>query len=424
MRRDDGARHGAETVAEEGPRAQHPPAEAPPSGFDRPTLVALAGLSVGVLLAHVPGRHGTAWHWFHDAARLLVGDPAVEGAGGLSLYVDRADFQFGPVAVVAAVPFTVFGRTGGQWLAAVAASALGVLAAYALAAAARRVRPDALAADRPGALLVGAALLIVTWGSVAVLTTHLDDAIALCATALAVWALTERRPGAATLLLALAAAVKPWAVVFVPLLLVVDDRRRFVRPAVAAGLAVATWVPFVLAAPETLDVRSHDIFNQTTSALRAIGVTAETTPGWVRPVQLLGGMAVVGLLVLVGRWPAALMTGVALRLLLDPGANRYYTVGLVLAVLVFEWVDHPRRLPWLALGTAALLEASQIWALPDALGGWLRLTAVAAVVAAAARSLAQPAWPPPGPAGGTAGWTAPASSGPTRWRRRAGRPTR
>jgi hypothetical protein len=227
-------------------------------------------------------------------------------------------------------------------------------------------------------------VFVLVWGDVAVRTAHLDDAIALTATAVAVWALATGRPWWAAVLLGVAGAVKPWAIVFVPLLLAAPGHRRLLRPVLSAGIVLITWAPFILAEPSTLDARKYEIINEASSALRALGVAGARTPDWVRPAQLLGGLAVVGLLVLAGRWPAALMAGVAVRLLLDPAANRYYTVGLVLAVLVFEWVEHPERLPWLAVGSAVLLEASQLGGVPPVLGGWMRLSVVVSVLATAA----------------------------------------
>ena len=354
------------------------------TAFDRRTWAGLVVLSVGVVVAHIPGPHATAWHWFHDAGRLLVGDGSVPGAGGLSLYVDHPEFQFGPLAVVAAVPFSWFGLGLGSWLAIIVGSALGLIALAALVTTVRRLRPDALRSARPLSLIGGAVTLVLVWGDVAVRTAHLDDAIALCALAAALWALSEGRTGWATVAVAIGAAAKPWAVIFLPLLLLVPDSRRFVRPVGAGLVAVLTWVPFLLAAPETLDVRDYAIPNEASSALRILGVTDPTTPDWVRPAQLLGGMALVGLLVLVGRWPAALMAGVAVRLVLDPAANRYYTVGLVLTVLVFEWVERPERVPWLAVASAVLLEGSQLEGVPATLGGWMRVAVVAAVLVTAA----------------------------------------
>lgn len=364
-----------------GPRAGPP--------FDRRTGLTLVALSAVVALVQLPGPHATAWHWFHDAARLLVGDEGVAGAGGLSLYRDHPEFQFGPLSALAAVPFSLFGPTGGSWLAIAAASALGLVAVTAVAAAARRLRPDANGPARDRSLFVGAAVLIVVWGDVAVRTAHLDDALALCATAVAVWALADGRPWWAAVLLGVAAAAKPWAIVFAPLAAAAPGPRRLLRPVVAAAVALVTWVPFVLVEPDTLGVRGYEIANEATSALRTLGVSAATTPEWARPAQLLVGLAVAFLLVRAGRWPAALMAGVAVRLLLDPAANRYYTAGLVLAVLVFEWVEYPERLPWLAVGSAVLLEASQIGDLPPQLGGWMRIVVVVAVLATAAL------WQPP-----------------------------
>ena len=44
--------------------------------------------------------------------------------------------------------------------------------------------------------------------------------------------------------------------------------------------------------------------------------------------------AIAAALVRWGRWHRAVMAAVAFRLLMDPAANRYYTVGLVLGLLM------------------------------------------------------------------------------------------
>src|SRR5690606_3706123 len=97
--------------------------------------------------------------------------------------------------------------------------------------------------------------------------------------------------------LGVAAAVKPWAVAFTPVAAAAPGRARWGRVLLALALAGATWVPFVLAEPATLDTSRYTIENEPASALRALGVDSEGTPSWGRPAQLLLGTLVAALLV-------------------------------------------------------------------------------------------------------------------------------
>jgi hypothetical protein len=69
--------------------------------------------------------------------------------------------------------------------------------------------------------------------------------------------------------------------------------------------------------------------------------------------------------------------------MIDPAANRYYTVGLVVGVLFFELVRAPNRLPWAAAVTAGLLEVTQASDMPGTLGGVIRLVVTMAALVAA-----------------------------------------
>jgi hypothetical protein len=360
----------------------------------------LAGLSAVVLLAHLPGTHATAWHFFDDAARLLLGraELGVDGGSGLHLYRGRPDLQFGPLSAIVAVPLVLLGSDAGRVAAMVLGSALGLVAVALAADTANRVWPAVSAVDRRRTLLLGGAIAVVTWGDVAVRTAHLDDALALTAAAGALAATARRRPGWAALAAGVAVAAKPWAVVVVPLVLVAlppgsgprAARRTGAvlagRLALAAAVPLLTWGPFVLAEPATLDTAGFAIANDPTSVLRALGVDEATTPGWARPAQLLGGAAIATVVVAIGRWPAVLLAGVAWRLLLEPGANRYYTAGVVLGGLVLALGPRAGRLPWALLAGAVALEVTAMPGAPAGPGRWLRLATVVGALAVALRS--------------------------------------
>lgn len=335
----------------------------------------IAAVSALVLLVQIPLPHATAWHFFEDAVDLLFsGDPG----GALSLYGDRPDLQFGPLSIVVAIPFTLLGSLG-SWSAMVVFSALGVGVVWMLRRALGLLDTGRSWEKWHMTDLLAAALFVVVWGDVAVRTAHIDDAITLAAAAAGVLAVAHRRPGWVVIALAVAAAAKPWGLIFAPLAAALPDR-RLLRVTAVVVLAGLTWLPFIIAEPATLDASSFEIANETSSSLRALGITSPTTPAWVRPAQLIGGFGLAAVLVWKGRWTAALMAGVAFRLLIDPAANRYYTVGLVLGLLVFELHRRPRRFPWFALVAAVVLEFGQYPWFPPALSGWLRLIVTVAVL--------------------------------------------
>lgn len=351
-------------------------AQEPRSGWPATVLrapwVVVAIVSGIVLVVQISLPHATAWHFFEEAADLLVSDR------GLHLYGDRPDLQFGPLSIILALPFTAFGNA---WAAMIVFSALGVGVVWLLTDAVARLRPRV---DIPASvLLFSGSLFVVVWGDVAVRTAHIDDAITIAAAVAAVWALARGKPGWVVLALVVAGAAKPWGLIFAPLAAVLPGRWRGWRVVVVGVVAGLTWAPFVIADSGTLDASSFEIINELSSSLRVLGAAAATTPEWVRPLQLIGGFALAALLVGRGRWTAVVMAGVAFRLLIDPAANRYYTAGLVAGMLVFQLVRRPDRLPWLTMGAAVALEVGQFDGFPPTLAGWVRLVVTVGLIALA-----------------------------------------
>lgn len=366
-----------------------------------PAMILVSALC---LLVQLAGPHATAWHFFDDAAGLIVGDGPAGQASGLHLYRDRPDLQFGPLSILVATPLSWFGPTVGSWLAMVLASAAGLLTLGLLLDAIDRLAPGFCATVPRAVLLTAGTTLIVTWSDVAVRTAHIDDAIVLVALTAGIRWCAAGRSQPAVLALAVAAAAKPWAIMFAPLALVADGGTGFGRErrgrglagwgslalpvgrvALVGGLALLTWLPFIVAEPKTLDTSDFTITNDPTSVLRALGVADAATPSWARPVQLLGGLTVVALLVVLRRWPAALMAGVAWRLLWEPGANRYYTVGLVIGALLVELLGRRGRLPWMTVLAAIVLELTAVPGFAAVPGRTLRLVCVVAILVAAFR---------------------------------------
>ena len=133
--------------------------------------------------------------------------------------------------------------------------------------------------------------------------------------------------------------------------------------------------------------RTFEIVNDPASSLRAFGIDAATTPDWVRPVQLLGGLVLVALLVVAGRWPGAVLAGISWRLLLDPGVHRYYTAGFVIGALLVEDRIRPGRTPWFTAVAAIVLETT---ALPDAPLGPARVARLVVLLFALAAATRPP----------------------------------
>ncbi len=301
--------------------------------------------------------------------------------------------------MLVAAPFAFLAPTLGTIAVMITGSVLGLVAVVAVVDAVRVRHPGIDPIRFRHTALIGGSILLVAWADIAVRTAHLDDALALAATAIAVDTVVRRHPWLATAALAVAAAAKPWAIVFAPLALVVPGPHRALRPAVVGLVVALTWLPFVIDEPATVSATGRfTIVNSPASALRALHITAAVTPDWVRPLQITLGLAVACWLVATRRWPGIVMAGMAIRLMLDPGAKHYYAGGLVLGVLVWELLGQPTRLPWLTLVTIVVLEVTPSGLHPAALAGALRLVLTAALVAVALTGPRHPAVRPPGPA--------------------------
>jgi hypothetical protein len=317
-----------------------------------------------------------SWHFLATGAALLSSD---ETGAGLHLYATHPQLQIGPLALLAATPLNGLSF----WLS-------GAIAAVAIAATAPLMLlslshlPGLTMSNRQRGL--AAAVLMPVWAELAVHYTHLDDALALLLLVSAIHAVARSRSLAATLLLTASAGAKPWALAFVPLLLALP--RMHWRRSAATWLAavVAAWLPFVLADPRTLHAGGFSIPNVACSSLRALGVTAASTPPWDRPVQLLVGVALGAFAVRRGRWLVVPAVVLAVRMLLDPGAYPYYTAGLVLTTVVVDVGWRRTRWPWVSMGVVGGLYAVRFMGPltpTDAELGWLRAATLLAVLAVA-----------------------------------------
>lgn len=326
-------------------------------------------------------RHGGySWHYFVQGSKLLF-DGAGPGrpAGGLHVYANYPQLQIGPFTFAVAQILRQFGPFGGRVFAELVMSALGLAVLVVVERVAVTLRPGLLAGGRlHRTMLIGGAAFVIGWTDLAAAYGHLDDVLALLCVALCVWALISDLPAVAGICLGLSVGAKPWALVFLPLILAVPKRVRRHAALWAAATVVVAWLPFVLADLHTLTVTQFTIVNQPSSSLRALGVTAPSTPGWDRAAQIVLGCLLGALAVYRRRWPAVILLGVGARIALDPGVYGYYTAGVLLGALLWDLLGLRRSVPLWTLSSGAALAVAPALISDAALLGELRLGLVLA----------------------------------------------
>jgi len=262
-------------------------------------------------------------------------------------------------------------------------TALGLVVLFVVERIAVSVRPGLLSGGRSDSrlhrtMLIGGAAFAIGWTDLAAAYGHLDDVLALLCVALCVWALISDLPAIAGICLGLSVDAKPWALVFLPLILAVPKRiRRHAALWTAAAIVIA-WLPFVLADLHTLTATQFTIVNEPSSSLRALGVTTPGTPGWDRAAQIVLGCLLGTLAVYRRRWPAVILLGVGARVALDPGVYGYYTAGVLLGALLWDLLGLRRSAPIWTLASGVALAVAPVLISDAALLGDLRLWLVLA----------------------------------------------
>ncbi|HVU72678.1 MAG TPA: hypothetical protein VHE83_06940 [Mycobacteriales bacterium] len=337
------------------------------------------------------------WLIFEHSARVIaIGGPHYPG-GALHIWANEPAAQFGPPPVLAVAGLQGWlTPTQARWVAMVVMA----LAGLAIVAMAERLALRAVSAGETvrvrAVTLVGGAAATAAWSTGVGLYRHIDDVIALTCAVGAVLLIDAARRGTgrnafwlAAVLLGTGAAAKPWAVVFVPVLFALPRPRIAPALLVATGTAFAFWVPFLIGDPHTASsIASYPVPVQRDSGLHALGVrasqyhpyVAHSAPGAIRLLQFgLGGLAC---LVVARRrwWIAAPLSGLALRLAIEPQTWPYYGMGpVVLSLLVDLSRGSRTRLELTALALVAW------YALPNLAGpgvaGWGRLIWGAGVAA-------------------------------------------
>lgn len=333
------------------PRTRRPPARATALAAHPWHLTLLAGLAFALHIA-LARTGGYSWHFFADGASLLFGQhpPGMVPPGGLHLYANYPQLQFGPVALLLAAAVRPF-ADGGWMVASGLMTMSGLFVLHLLDNVVYAVRPDLRTAAKPLRLtmLIGGGSFLFSWELLAVHFGHLDDVLALVFITGALAAAVSRRPVVAGLCVGLAADSKPWALVCVALLLMFSRSGRLIALGVAALAVVVAWLPFVLADPHTLSATQFTIPNVPASALHALGVNDPTTPSWDRMAQLALGCGLGVLAVIRRRWAAVIALGIGARLLLDPSVYTYYTAGFALGLLLWDLAGWRKPMPLLSL---------------------------------------------------------------------------
>jgi hypothetical protein len=253
-------------------------------------------------------------------------------SGHLTVYADKPRVQMGPLALLLAgvLPGTVY---------VVAVCALLPLVLWIVMLPYPPTRQTYLRA------LVGGMLLAWPWAAFAV-QGHADDALVVFGVLTMVSALKLRREFWVVAGFLVAIAAKPTAILFLPLAFM-HSRRAGILATVGGGLL---WAPFILAdVPGFLAAGpgQGDLWPYSVPAL--LGSVPHTgIPGWVRPAQLVGGVALCWFLAR-RKGPVAAATGVfAFRVLLEPGTWNYYSTSVIAAAIMLDL--HRRwRVPWATL---------------------------------------------------------------------------
>jgi hypothetical protein len=366
-----------------------------------------------VILAH---RGGIDWKFFTTGTSLLFGGhPAViygitggSGAagpaglpgppppGGLNIFANYPALQMGPLAYLVTGVLRHLSPDNGLVAAEVFLQACGLLIVYLIERIAVATRP-ALRSDPAftATLLAGGAVFMVAWSELAAGFAHLDDGLALLLAVAAVHLAISGHPMLTGLCAGLAADAKPWALVFLPVLLIPTVRgsgnqrewAEWKKGGIATLAALVTlavaWLPFFVADPGTLHATKYLIRNEPVSALRALGVRENYTPSWDRPAQVLLGCALGALAVWRRRWPAVLLLAGGARILLDPAAHSYYTPDVMTGALLWDLLGTSCPVPLWSVVSFAALNLAPL-AIPSATAqGAIRLGLIVVFTAAA-----------------------------------------
>jgi hypothetical protein len=301
-------------------------------------------------------QHGLAdWLTFEFGARTLIHYNSHYGGGALHLYSNHPFVQIGPpaLAVVAAVQWLPHNAAG---IAVAALMALaGVWAMRSVESTARALLPFNRRQDISVMALSAGGIALPVWVYEAGQWRHLDDVMAICFVLAATSLIARRRLWwLAGALVGVGVAAKPWALILAPVLLGLSRSERPKAAIVALVSATACWAPFVLGGPGTLKaLGDFRLIVSSSSTLHLLGVHSFMAPGWVRPVQMVGGFIAMVVLARRSQWVAIPIAGFALRVITDPQTWLYYGMGPIMAAVLWDLL-RGRKWPVWTLATVAV----------------------------------------------------------------------
>jgi hypothetical protein len=374
-----------------------------------------------IWFAILAGHGGISWVFFVKGSSLLfTGNYNGHNRPGLlHLYTSYPGLQIGPLAFAVAqvirtlMPSQPIGPYQGVVPAQLVMSAIGLVVLLLIRRIALLARPE-LAGERNFGwiFLAGGAVFMVGWTELAVAYGHLDDALALLLAAAAMLAAVRGRPALTGLAIGLAADAKPWALIFLPVLLLAAGMSRWQAPdqaarplgstlrgaaiaAAAASAAIAAaWLPFFIAVPRSVRALHYAIANMPDSALRALGFANAQTPHWDREAQIIVA-CVLGLIAIERRrWPAVLLLSAGARIALDPGVHGYYTPSILVGALLWDLLGGRRPLPVWTLVSFFALNVVPLLTANDTVRGDFRLYLVVAFTLAVLLGPARWIWRP------------------------------
>ncbi|MBW4041198.1 MAG: hypothetical protein HIU86_03590 [Acidobacteria bacterium] len=298
--------------------------------------------AVEILLSHT---HMYSWHY------VMTGSAVLRSPTWFELYGRHPELQMGPLTFIVAQPFSLLPAEAGRVVAAAAMAGVGLLAVREL----RALVPPVTRRDATRWLVLSAVFL-VGWLEVAVRFGHMDDVMALFCGLVAVRFARADRLVLAGVLFALAIDFKPWAAPFAVVLLMRPmSRRRIAAIVVMLVVVAAAWLPFLALDPAIMQVTRFVIRVDPASTLHLFSLAGSSTPAWCRPAQFGVGALLALLLVRTGRWHAALVVVIAVRLLLDPATQPYYDSGLLLGSVLFDLVTAQTAARWRSGATTAVV---------------------------------------------------------------------
>ncbi len=312
----------------------------------------------------VAARHpllvGVAWGstWSSrddlDWGLLSLGARHLFSLAPLSAYAKTPGLQAGPPSLVLVRGLDALPRSCGIWVTHILMACVGWLMLYlverwTVAAVTWRSAP---VGEGLLTLVVGVPVLLM-WSSLSGGTTHVEDSLAILFGLLAMRAISSGHEDRGALLVGLAIAWKPWAIVALPLVLGCSRRPR--AALIAIAIPAVCWLPFVIGDHATLSAVSRYFELEPNSPLRAVGLSGRHVPRWWRSVELPAALLAATAAAVARRdWRVAFAAGCAMRLLLDPAGFQYYFAGLIMITALTERMigSHPLRtgVIWLTAG--------------------------------------------------------------------------